>query len=221
MPKQSKTATSEPSETKQLRRSARVKATEDVLQSAKIEVEEEPVRQTKKAKVLTTITNDTAKNSSDANADELRVSDELKIGDEIPDVKIEDQDGNLVALRQVASKGPIVIFAYPKASTPGCTRQACGFRDSYVKFEALGAAVYGLSADSESAQKIFKEKQKLPYTLLADSKYKLVGPLGAKKTSAGGVTRSYWIFKDGKLAVKAIGVKPEESVQKALADLQT
>ncbi|KAK7207202.1 thioredoxin-like protein [Myxozyma melibiosi] len=144
----------------------------------------------------------------------------LELGDALPDVAIETQDGEPVNLAQLASsKKMIVIFAYPKASTPGCTRQACGFRDEFPKFDAADVAVFGLSADSVAAQKKFKDNQKLPYDLIADTKYQLLGPLGAKKTAAGGIVRSYWVVKDGKLATKVIGVKPEDSVSKSLKEV--
>ncbi|KAK9319987.1 thioredoxin-like protein [Lipomyces orientalis] len=143
----------------------------------------------------------------------------LQVGDELPDVTVVDQDGNDVNLKGVAAEKTVVVFAYPKASTPGCTRQACGFRDAFPKFEGVNAAVYGLSADTVAAQKKFQEKQNLPYPLLADTKFELLGPLGAKKADKGGITRSYWVIKDGKIATMVINVKPEVSVEKALEEV--
>lgn len=72
------------------------------------------------------------------------------------------------------------------------------------------------SADSVNAQKNFQTKQSLPYDLISDTKFELIGPLGAKKTAKGGVTRSHWIIKDGKIAVKALGISPVDSFTKAL-----
>ncbi|KAK9382580.1 thioredoxin-like protein [Kockiozyma suomiensis] len=143
---------------------------------------------------------------------------ELQVGDPIPDISIVDQDGNSVNLSTLDAS-TIVIFAYPKASTPGCTRQACGFRDEFPKFDERKVVVFGLSADSVSAQKNFQEKQKLPYSLLADTKYELIGPLGAKKTATGGITRSYWVVRNGKITTKVIGVKPEISVANSLKEI--
>ncbi|KAK9347070.1 thioredoxin-like protein [Lipomyces starkeyi] len=143
----------------------------------------------------------------------------LQVGDELPDVTVLDQDGNGVNLKSVASEKTVVVFAYPKASTPGCTRQACGFRDVFPKFAGVEAAVYGLSADTVSAQKKFQEKQDLPYPLLADTKFELLGPLGAKKTEKGGIVRSYWVIKEGKIATMVVGVKPEVSVEMALEEV--
>ncbi|KAK9354399.1 thioredoxin-like protein [Lipomyces doorenjongii] len=143
----------------------------------------------------------------------------LQVGDELPDVTVLDQDGNRVNLKSVAAEKTVVVFAYPKASTPGCTRQACGFRDVFPKFDGVDAAVYGLSADTVSAQKKFQEKHNLPYPLLADTKFELIGPLGAKKTEKGGIVRSYWVIKEGKIATMVVGVKPEVSVQMAVEEV--
>lgn len=140
------------------------------------------------------------------------VSKELDVGDEIPDISLLNEDGEKVSLRKVAIKNRIiVIFVYPKASTPGCTRQACGFRDNYEDLKKH-AVVYGLSADSEMNQKKFQAKQKLPYSLLSDPKREFIGLLGAKKTPQSGTIRSHFIFVDGKLKFKRIKISPEVSV---------
>ncbi|CCK71160.1 thioredoxin peroxidase DOT5 KNAG_0G01020 [Huiozyma naganishii CBS 8797] len=143
----------------------------------------------------------------------------LEIGDEIPDLTLVDQEGELVSLTEVASNNKIlVIFAYPRASTPGCTRQACGFRDNYAELKKH-AAVYGLSADTVASQKKFQTKQNLPYNLLSDPKREFIGVLGAKKTSQSGIIRSYWIFFNGKLRIKKIKVSPEASVAESKAEV--
>lgn len=137
---------------------------------------------------------------------------ELEVGDNIPDLTLENQDGVKISLKKVAKdKKILVIFTYPKASTPGCTRQVCGFRDNYQDLKSH-AAVYGLSADSASAQKKFQLKQSLPYDLLSDPKRELIGLLGAKKTPQSGIIRSHFIFVDGKLKFKRIKISPEVSV---------
>ncbi|KAG5366402.1 Peroxiredoxin DOT5 [Yarrowia sp. B02] len=169
--------------------------------------------------------------SKDESKDEEKPSDaddspkELEIGDSLPEkLTLLDQDSNPIDLTAVVSKEPIVvIFAYPKASTPGCTRQVCGFRDKYEDFQKADAKVFGLSADSTSAQKNFQTKQKAPYELLSDPKHELIGILGATKTPGKvpkGVIRSHWIFKNGKLAVKEVKIGPEASYTKALEEVQ-
>lgn len=142
----------------------------------------------------------------------------LTVGDKLPDVTLQNEAGDDVNLSQLAQDGaPIIIFAYPKASTPGCTKQACGFRDRLPALDALDkkVRVFGLSADSVAAQLRFKEKQALTYPLLSDPEFKLLGPLGAKKSAKGGVIRSHWIVEDGKISVASVQVSPADSFTKA------
>jgi peroxiredoxin Q/BCP len=184
----------------ELRRSARV-AKQD---APKIEsLEKSKVTKPKKA----TKTKETKKK------DEPKViSKELQIGDDIPDLTLLNQDEEELSLKALASENElVVIFAYPRASTPGCTRQACGYRDNFnsIKDKAL---VLGLSADSPKAQKNFKTKQGLQYDLLCDPKRELIGLLGAKKSPTG-IKRSHWIFQKGKLVEKRIQISPEVSVK--------
>lgn len=139
----------------------------------------------------------------------------LEIGDEIPDMILKNQDDEDVSLKDVARDNKIVvIFAYPKASTPGCTRQACGFRDNFKDLKQ-NAKVYGLSADNVSRQKTFQTKQNLPYDLLSDPQRELIGSLGCKKTPQSGIIRSHFIFYEGKLKFKRIKISPEVSISDA------
>ncbi|GEQ68442.1 hypothetical protein JCM33374_g2110 [Metschnikowia sp. JCM 33374] len=145
---------------------------------------------------------------------------ELEVGDEIPDLTLLDENEKEVSLREAAKKTKfLVIFAYPKASTPGCTRQAKGFQKNFADLQALGTSVYGLSADQPKSQLNFVTKQELKYPLLSDPSRKLISILGAKKSPAG-VKRSHWIFVDGKLTIKKIQISPDVSVESALQDVQ-
>lgn len=136
----------------------------------------------------------------------------LDIGDDIPDLTLLNQDGQKVSLKKASKKKRVlVLFAYPRASTPGCTRQVCGFRDNYDNLKDH-AVLLGVSADGVSSQQKFHSKQHLPYDLLSDPQRQLIGLLGAKKTATAGIIRSYWIFVDGKLNFKKIKVSPEISV---------
>lgn len=138
---------------------------------------------------------------------------ELEVGDRIPNITLKNQNGEEVSLREVAKQHRIVvIFGYPKASTPGCTRQACGFRDNYGELKQH-AAIFGLSADPVNAQKKFQEKQGLPFDLLSDPERHLVGMLGAKKSAEAGVIRSHWVFADGVLKYKKVKISPEASIE--------
>lgn len=143
-------------------------------------------------------------------------TESLKVGDELPNIVLKDQNDQDVNLLEISADSTVVVFAYPKASTPGCTKQACGFRDNYPEFESSKAKVFGISADSVNAQKNFETKQKLPYQLLSDPKYQLIGPLGAKKSAKGGIVRSHWIIQNKKIVLSAVGISPQDSFTKAL-----
>lgn len=150
-------------------------------------------------------------------------SDELEVGELLPeDLEVELQDSSKVNLLEFAKKSHIlIIFAYPKASTPGCTRQAKGFRDEYKELhDDLKAGVLGLSADNSKSQTNFKVKQGLPYDLICDTQKKLIKLLGCKK-SPSGIIRSHFVFVDGVLKVKKIRVSPEDSFKGALLEAKT
>lgn len=91
----------------------------------------------------------------------------LKVGDKAPDFTALDQDGNSISLSDYKGK-KLVVFFYPKASTPGCTAEACNLSDNYTRFESNGYAILGVSADSQKRQANFKNKYDFPYPLLAD-----------------------------------------------------
>lgn len=145
---------------------------------------------------------------------------EIEVGDQVPDIKLLDEDENEIDLKSEAENSKyLVIFAYPKASTPGCTRQVCGFQTNLDSLTGLNAKVFGLSSDLPKAQKNFVNKQGLKYKLLSDPSKKLIEVLGAKKLPSG-IKRSHWIFEDGVLKVKKIAISPEVSFQSALSDIQ-
>lgn len=145
---------------------------------------------------------------------------ELQVGDHIPDLTLLDEDENEINLPELAKKTKyLVVFAYPKASTPGCTRQACGFRDNFNVLKGKNTTIYGLSSDSPKAQKNFITKQHLQYSLLSDPHKEFIGPLGAKK-SPSGIKRSHWIFVDGVLTIKKVGISPEDSFTGAKKDIE-
>jgi peroxiredoxin Q/BCP len=145
-----------------------------------------------------------------------------KLGDAAPDFELRDQDGNPVKLSDFRGK-KVIIFAYPKAATPGCTTQACGFRDSFPKIETSNAVVLGISPDEPADLKKWKAKENLPYTLLADTEHQVIESWGAwgEKSMYGktylGVIRSHWVIdENGKVLDERIKVSPEDSVKLAL-----
>ena len=101
----------------------------------------------------------------------------LETGDKAPQFSAKDQDGRVHTLEDYKGK-KLVVFFYPKASTPGCTAEACNLRDNWEKFKAEGYAILGVSADSQKRQKNFKEKKDLPFPLLADEDKEVINAFG-------------------------------------------
>jgi peroxiredoxin Q/BCP len=92
----------------------------------------------------------------------------VKVGDRAPDFSLPDAGGRAVALGDFRGKRPVVLYFYPKDDTPGCTKEACTFRDQYEDFKAVGAEVIGVSSDSPESHQKFASKYSLPFTLLSD-----------------------------------------------------
>ena len=101
----------------------------------------------------------------------------IKPGDKAPDFESINQDGNKIKLSDFNNK-KLVLFFYPKASTPGCTIEACNLRDNYERFKAKGYAILGISADSTKRQLNFKNKFSLPYDLIADEDKRIINSYG-------------------------------------------
>lgn len=113
-----------------------------------------------------------------------------------------NQDGATVNFADVYKKGPTVVFFYPKADTPGCTKQACSLRDAFADLSKDGVQVLGVSFDKPEAQKAFKDKFTLPYDLIADPDGKIVEAFKVEKMLKGVLSlakRSCFLIKDGKV----------------------
>ncbi len=110
----------------------------------------------------------------------------IGIGDKAPDFQLSDQTGRKVSLADYRGQKAVVLYFYPKDETPGCTKEACSFRDSYEDFVKAGAEVIGVSGDSVDKHKAFAEHHRLPFTLLADD--------GNKLRKAYGVPATLWIL---------------------------
>jgi len=150
----------------------------------------------------------------------------LTIGKPAPAFKLQNQDGRQVELADFKGR-TVVLFAYPKAATSGCTKQACGFRDSYAAVQAAGAVVLGLSPDQPAALKRWRQQENLPFDLLSDPDHAVLAKYGAwgQKSMYGksyeGVIRSHFIIgPDGKLRDQQLKVSPADSVARAVAFLQ-
>ncbi|KAL2819947.1 thioredoxin-like protein [Aspergillus cavernicola] len=128
--------------------------------------------------------------------------------------EIETNDGTKTTLKTLVdeSKSGIVLFTYPKASTPGCTKQACLFRDGHDKLTSTGLSIYGLSADSPKANTTFKTKQNLPYPLLCDTASTLIGAIGFKKLPRGTTRGVFVIDRAGKILILQAG-GPDATVE--------
>jgi peroxiredoxin Q/BCP len=104
----------------------------------------------------------------------------LTVGDRAPDFTLPSSGGNSVTLSSLLAKGPVVLFFYPKDDTPGCTMEACRFRDSHEDFAQAGATVVGVSSDSVQSHEQFAQKHRLPMTLLSDQGGKVRALYGVK-----------------------------------------
>ncbi len=147
------------------------------------------------------------------------------VGQPAPDFELQNQDGKPVRLSDYRGR-KVVIFAFPKANTPGCNHQACSFRDAFPQIESSSAVVLGVSTDSVAELAAWKAAKKLPYDLLSDPEHKMLDAWDAWGINLMifklplAATRSYWVIDEkGILAAEQIGARPLESVQKALAAL--
>jgi len=109
----------------------------------------------------------------------------LSIGDTAPSFSLQNQDKHLISLSDYLGKKHLVVYFYPKDETPGCVKEACGFRDSYETFTEAGAEVIGISADSADSHKSFANNRKLPFQLLSDPDLAVSKAFGVEKSGFG------------------------------------
>ena len=148
---------------------------------------------------------------------------ELKEGNKAPDFAVPDAEGNIVKLKDLRGK-KVVLYFYPKDDTPGCTKEACAFRDSFSKFKRRGIEVLGVSLDNEKSHQKFTQKYQLPFRLLADTDRKLsesYGTYGEKKfmgrTYMGNHRMTFLIDEQGKIKKIFSKVKPDDHAEEVLA----
>lgn len=143
-------------------------------------------------------------------------------GADAPAFKLQDQNGDWHSLEDYRGQW-LAVYFYPRDDTPGCTTEACNFRDNIYAFKAIGAAVVGISVDDVESHKKFSDKYKLPFTILAD--------VDGKTANAYGVLRDYKLLKlasrqsflispDGKIAKHYDEVDPEKHTDDVLADIK-
>ncbi len=152
---------------------------------------------------------------------------EVKINDISPDFSTTDENGKEVALKDFRGK-TVVLYFYPKADTPGCTIESCGFRDAYAEIKKTGVVLLGISADTAASQKKFQGKFSLPFPLLADAEKKIANLFGVIKEKnmygkkVKGIARTTFVIApDGKIQHIFHNVKPEGHAEEVLAYLKS
>ena len=148
------------------------------------------------------------------------------IGEKAPDFELLDQNGKPVKLSDFRGQ-KVILFAYPKAGTSGCTTQACGFRDAFPQFGDVNATVLGISPDEPDALLKWQQAENLPYSLVSDPEHKVLEAWGAwgEKSMYGkkymGVIRSHWIIdEEGTIVDEQLKVSPKDSVSRAVSFLE-
>jgi thioredoxin-dependent peroxiredoxin len=145
----------------------------------------------------------------------------LKVGDKLPNFSAKDTNGNVFTSQDYIGKQPLVIYFYPKDDTPGCTAQACSFRDNYESFKELGAEVVGISSDTVTSHLKFKSKFNLPFILLSDNDKKLRKLFGVKNSLFIIPGRETFVTdKNGVVIMVFNSISSEIHIQKALRVLK-
>jgi thioredoxin-dependent peroxiredoxin len=150
----------------------------------------------------------------------------MNVNDKAPDFTLPDENGKEISLKSLRGK-TVVLYFYPRADTPGCTIEACEFRDTYKKIEKTGAVLLGISPDTSKAQKKFQDKFTLPFTLLADADKKVAIAFDVLKEKnmygkkVMGVLRTTFIIgPEGKIEHIFPKVKAEGHAEEVLAYLK-
>lgn len=146
----------------------------------------------------------------------------LTIGDQVPHFELLNQHGELFSSDTILGKKPAVVYFYPKDETPGCTAEACSFRDSYEDFLSLGAEVIGISSDSIKSHKRFAQRHQLPFVLLADTEKKVQRLFKLPKLLFGLYTKriTFVIDASGKVIYVHDSLFATSHIKKALKSLQ-
>lgn len=146
----------------------------------------------------------------------------LEAGTKAPEIVLNDKDGNKVKLSDFKGQR-VVVYFYPRDNTPGCTRQACAFRDEFAEYKKLGIQVIGVSKDSEASHQRFAEKNELPFVLLADPELKAIKDYDVwqekkmyGKVSMGVVRSTYLIGEDGMIEKVWKKAKPDTNAKEIL-----
>jgi peroxiredoxin Q/BCP len=148
-----------------------------------------------------------------------RAGDMLKAGDSFPSFTLSAHDGTVVKSADLAGS-PFLLYFYPKADTPGCTKEACAFRDSWAEEQMLGLKVFGVSYDSPADNKAFADKFGLQFPLLSDTERTLAEAVGAAGAMGFPSRISYLVGANGKVLKAYPKVSPAEHAAEVIADFK-
>lgn len=141
-------------------------------------------------------------------------ADELAVGSPAPQIKAVTDQGETIDFGAALSKGTTLVFFYPKAMTPGCTKQACSLRDGWDELQTREVQIFGVSGDAAKTQAEFKAKHTLPFTLIADTEGTVCEAFGK-----GRYSRQAYLFKDGVLVWRDLKAATSEQSAEVLAAL--
>jgi peroxiredoxin Q/BCP len=144
---------------------------------------------------------------------------ELEVGAKAPAVRALDQDGKAVDFQEVYARGWTLVYFYPKADTPGCTRQACSLRDAYARLTERGVQILGVSTDSPEEQKAFQSKYRLPFTLIADRDKKVLDAFGVPH-KLGFANREAFLIHEGRIVWRDLTASTEQQAADVLAAIE-
>ncbi len=141
----------------------------------------------------------------------------LEVGAPAPLITAPDENGDSVDFADVYAKGLTLVYFYPKASTPGCTAQACSLRDGIADLKAVGVTVLGVSHDKPADQKKFKEAYDLPFTLIADADGQVIEAFGVPTAVLGISKRQSFLIQDGKVAWRSLKAQTKTHAEEVAA----
>lgn len=144
----------------------------------------------------------------------------LEVGDVAPVMTVTTDEGTDLDLEKVYAQGPVLVYFYPKSDTPGCTKQACNIRDNFSSIQDAGITVLGVSVDDVDNQESFREKYKLPFTLIADKDKELGSAFGVGGFMGFAYNRQSFLIVDGKIAWRDLSASPATQSQDVLTALE-
>lgn len=145
----------------------------------------------------------------------------IQVGDRAPDFALPNAEGKPVRLSELLSKGPVVLYFYPKDETPGCTKEACAFRDAWNELEKSGVVLVGISTDSLESHKQFAEHHKLPFHLISDADGAIAKAYGVPNTAGFLGRQTFVIGPDGNVKKIYRSVDVSKHASEIVADVKS